>query len=850
MSKNRDVNSIILKGLNKRDTINSIEDGWCEKSHNVVFREGRLQSVNDYKCNKSFDLEGYTILYKHPISPDGEYIALKGNQISHIKIVGDEIILSLTLMEFSSEVEYSSITVSHFEETLFVNYTILDREYSQSFSYENERYTAIDIESLRDIDNVDIKYDYYIPAKESANDVSNRMITFFTGHDTSGNKYVSSVNKRYETIYADIENSNYIHGAIYLIFALKMKDGSVVRNSRIHMVDGEYGRNNMAKSLYRTDSVANQYRYYKDVYGFKMTLNFSEYIPKIENPLVKSIMVYSTRNNPLYDFDGIHNNYPTNPSEIESYAGTTRFSAKYALSNQNIDSTSQPFYQIAEIDYKTSNAVTLTATDYKNIETKPIYTPMVAPHNYFSEGKININNRLHQYNITAQLYKPSFQLLDTRSVTIEKAVYNKRKSIDYNLMENIGVSVTLNVRGEKITTSHTTSGHLYWKVKSIINNITEYYPDPYIIIPNIISYPDVRATKIDLFFTKVTRGVKETILIRSYDLQPSTANNYAIYRKLGQDALLSYDLIVTSNFENNNYIPPTGKSTFKIKNQLMVSEPGKPHLYYPQHIYYIGELGETVIESANMPIDQLTESRFGQYPLYLFSSSGIYAMEQGTDATLYNNIIKVNNDIIERGTNSVSADGSLYYFTSGGLMRLSGHVSKVASDVMSGHIKSFMEGAKLYYIPRHNELLVVNKQFNYAYICSLLYGVWSSRDFSGSVIGYSTFIKDNSLYDLFEEDTTKPLDASITTRELRLGSRHIKRLERLRVNILTKSEYKVVIYASMDGVLWCKIASETNCNYIKRSSSSWRWFKISIDGKDFTIDTLTTESYTRFVAHI
>lgn len=851
MSKNREVKAIALKGLNKRDTINSVEDGWCEEMHNVAFRNGKIESVCQYQSGKKIQLGDYKIIYVHPVLPKSDYIVKCGNELSHIRVIDSIIIRSSVIKTFDHTVNMESVSVSHFENTLFLHFEMGGVDHLESFSYENEKYTPTGTESLGEFLNVDISYDYYVPAKDTASDHAARVATVTTALDGSGNRYVASVEKKYETIYTDIKQSNYLHGAIFLIFAYRMKDGTIIRNGKIHMLDAERGRNGVVNSLYKVNMNDNQVRFYKDIYGFKAKLSFFNSNEIRDFQAIKSIIVYSSRNNPIYDFENLYNNFPQSAKDYETIDYRTfRASSKCVFDKRNYNIASAPFYEIAEVDFRSTYSITLSASEYENIETKPIFTPIVSPHNYIAAGSVGLNRRLHQYNITAQLYKSAQQVFSLSAMTVEGAKYHNRTPMSSSELTKLGVAVTLNIGGERAIVTTNLPGKVFKKVYSESDDTTVYEPEPYLIIPNIISYPDARATKIDLFFSRLRNGVTTTHLLRSYDLQPAPANNYSTYSKMTGDAMMIYEILPLNTFTANNYIPIENKSSCMMPNQLMVSEIGNPHVFLPQHVYYVGDNDTTRIESVNTPTDQLTESRFGQYPLYLFTTTGIYAMEQGTNTILYQNIVKVNNDIIQANSNSMSAAGALYYFSSAGLMRLNGHTSKIASDAMGSSILPYIHGAVISLLPTYGELLISNNAFNHAYLYSLTSGVWSSRDFAGEIISHNNYIEDNKLYDLQREEPTKPLIGRIVTRELSLGSRQIKRLERLKANIITENDFALTLFGSLDGKKWCELTNSENCDLLKRSNSSWLWFKVRINGTAFVLDSLIFESFVRFMRHI
>lgn len=850
MSKKRDVKAFTLKGLNSKDTINSVEDGWCETAHNVAWRDDRIKSVCDYTSGEDINMDGYEIIYSHPILPNSDYIALKENKLYHIKVIDGFAREGILVKSFDDGFENSSLKLFHFEDTLFVKFSTAGEDFMESFQFINDKYIPTYNDSTPEVGNVGIHYEYYVPNKENVNDHAIKIATCTLVNDNNGNSYVSNVDKHYEAIYADMKRGGYIHGAIYIMFALRMNDGSIIRNSKLYMLDSEKGYSSNDYSFYKATVNGSTVKYYKDIYGFKATLFFNNIDELRKNPNIKSIIVYSTRNNPINDFEDIHTKFPVDTRYVQVLSPTLRrSSAKHILDKQNLDIASSPFYAITEIDMRTMDSTTLSAANYNDIETKPIFTPTVSPHTYIPESVTTLNGRLHRYNIKAKLCDVAMPFLESSTVTTNGVKYNRIAFTTSDNIKTMGVSVTINNGGERSVVTTIVPGRIYLKVIKEEGNTVYYDNMPYLILPNIVSYPDVRATKMDIFFTRVVKGVQSTILICSFDLQPALANNYAVGWDKSKETIITHTPYPIGTL-TSPYLPIMNKRSFSIPNMLMVSEYGKPNLNYPQHVYYIGENDNCVIEDVNMPVDQLTESRFGQYPLYLFTNTGIYAMEQGIDNVLYKNIVKVNNDIIKSSSRSASAAGALYYFSSGGLSRLSGHVSSLVSDVLGLSIANFIENSRIYYIPNFAELLIVNYKFDYAYLFSLKSGVWTSRDFKGYILGEGRFVYDNKIGNYLSEDALKPLKGSIVTRELSLGSRQIKRLERLKVDLITAKDFTIKISGSLDGVKWCEIYRSENCDYIKRTSSSWRWFKIAIDGDNFFLDTLVFEIYSRFVRHI
>ncbi len=846
MSRKRESKVVLPKGLNHRDTIHSVEDGWCEKLENIAFRGGQLRSVSPHRVIKRVDYDGHSVVYIHPLLPEGHYITVCNGYLCHLVDSNNDGFISSPLVEVGSD---SDISVSHFEYHLFVRYTKDGDLKRDSFIYENGVFKSGGIDMVREINRVRISYDYLTPRSINPLEYAPVVAKVTLADDVNGVKSITSFEKYYEDVYADLSESNYIHGAAYLIFGVKMRDGSVIRSSKIYMLNSENGADNSYGTLFKKYEGEGQniINYCKYIHGYKAQISFGECYELVNNPDVKSIVVYSTRNIPLYDFDNIHSSFPTDDTLLTEYDnGYIGASSKYIFDKRLADALSYPFYELGEVELTNSATMFISAKDYEDIETKTIYQPLVSPHSYIALDGISLNGRWHQYNIVGKPYLPPLPYLEDNEITISHITYHRIRAKSSEMIE-LGASVTINIGGDEIKCYNKIEHKAYYPVKSITENSVEYEDKPSVIIPNLISYPDIRATKLELFFTRSAgEGVYENVLLGSYELQPAVGNNYAIFRATDVDAINSYRVIPIKDLESNNYQLPSNRDIFKLPNMMMVSNYGMPHIFEPRHIYYIGNLGESEVLNVNIPLDQLTESGFGQLPLYIFTTSGIYAMEQGADTILYQSIIRVNNDIIDSGSNSVNLLGALYYISKGDVRALRGYTSSGISEVLGDEATLFFANAKLYSQVGDGELLVINSNYAFAYVYSVYSKMWSSRTFSGRVLNSYSYISGDSICDFAEDGNNATLTGTMISRELSLGSREVKQLRELEMLITTQQSYTIQLYGSLDGKQWCSLAYNSGCSVIKRRNSSWRWYKLEVRGTNIVIDGALFEFFVKY----
>ena len=213
------------------------------------------------------------------------------------------------------------------------------------------------------------------------------------------------------------------------------------------------------------------------------------------------------------------------------------------------------------------------------------------------------------------------------------------------------------------------------------------------------------------------------------------------------------------------------------KNVLKVSAPGNPFLF-PAECTYSPSQGEVVAIASNTVA--LSQGQFGQHPLYLFCSDGIWAMTVDTSGSMAylssfplsreacvnsNAVCGVDNGVVfvsERG--AVLATGGKMVHVSNCMENFppvlhtlysGGPVLKIASmmrmpEVMNVHgFHDFLSGACTAYLPEYAEVMFANGRYGCCYIYSIKDGCWSRM-----LINVKGFIRSYSFLELFAGDET------------------------------------------------------------------------------------------------
>lgn len=153
------------------------------------------------------------------------------------------------------------------------------------------------------------------------------------------------------------------------------------------------------------------------------------------------------------------------------------------------------------------------------------------------------------------------------------------------------------------------------------------------------------------------------------------------------DDLLFYKpRVVDLRYINPDPIDYSGiddSGTYDDSNRVQVSETDDVFSYPSQNSYRAGSIENRII-SANSVYGQVTEQKFGMFPVYLFTKEGIYIMEQGTGDILYSNVSKVNDDVLSDRRSLCNAGDMVAYTTLDGLRLIQGRESRQVSDMANG----------------------------------------------------------------------------------------------------------------------------------------------------------------------
>ena len=306
------------------------------------------------------------------------------------------------------------------------------------------------------------------------------------------------------------------------------------------------------------------------------------------------------------------------------------------------------------------------------------------------------------------------------------------------------------------------------------------------------------------------------------------------------------------------------------KNRVQVSELNNPLLFPAKNSYRTGALSSTVVGISSQAV-AVSIGQFGQYPVYVFTNEGIWALQQGS-TVLYQSIQPVSLLEANNANSIIPIDGGILFATAKGLFILAGSEIKEISIPVRGTPETFinslpsftttqtnlpanistidfvkwMEGAIFGYDKVNKEIIISKDD---TYIFSLESGMWYKE---ASV--YSDFLRiggkfygmiGNTLYDRETPDDTSDVTAYVITRPVKFASDGLKSISKTVLRLIADMNTKETnmlsyhVYGSLNGFEWRLIQGKDYTDFINSSG---------IPGKEISLEfTRTTARYFIFL---
>ena len=524
---------------------------------------------------------------------------------------------------------------------------------------------------------------------------------------------------------------------------------------------------------------------------------------------------------------------PLNMSSVENMTDKHKFTAEEFFGGdywlplieddkkrdiENISNTGT-LYLLHSLPYKqTSNSKTVEFKDERGIENIQYseLLPVDTGSNHTTGAKSSYvyNSRLHLGNIKTTFYNGhsarSFCYLGNynginslaRAISGTRPAYNWGK-ITYDII------VTLKIDGREETVVRS-----YTQPTAIENSISA-----------MLSYPDPRAVRMVIIANSPLQG-----RVKMCDV-PLTEHKYMNIAYHVDPELKPIGHVFDWDAPS---IPGSATRTSIEPSRLRVSAINNPFSYPNTNNYQIGN-GEII--TMGTQAQRISEGSFGQYPLFIFTSTGIYSLQIGQGEILYSNQIAP--VTYETPISSLIAETpyGIIFISSRGLCNISGQQVELISEsidqlhdyimIYANNIpeaeypniefEDYLQNVEaIIYNPYHNEVIITCTDCNYSYIYHInSKSFWMSTEEMRLQVRNTfpeLYVHGSNALKSMKQSREKSTRVAMITHPIDFGSPDTKQMERTYVRTLlhnanigeidadTPEKMLVNLYSSMDGV--------------------------------------------------
>lgn len=395
-------------------------------------------------------------------------------------------------------------------------------------------------------------------------------------------------------------------------------------------------------------------------------------------------------------------------------------------------------------------------------------------------------------------------------------------------------------------------------------------------------YPDARAYKV-IIECAIYRATKAFARRRTY-----TARYYEIPLTMHDFITGAYAFILPTSASNVFEIEGVSvmstmpddvyEEALLRSSTIYVSETSNPFAFTASAVISVGAEEVYALAAAARP---LSVGQFGEYPLYAFTSEGVWAFALA-DTGVYTARQPITRDICINPNNIAQLDQSVLFATDRGIMEISGSQCECITDVIDnrdarfditslqnidallktvnteyvsdamavGDMRSFMSAAVIAYDYNHSRLFFSNTELSenagvvypYTYVLDLKSGTWSFvstliASVSNSYPEALCVRYDGAVVNFAEEETTSPIHCAALTRPIKISDTDTFKtiytiLQRgmfpagVAAQVGGLSPVRQVLYASNDMSNWVAVSS-SNLHYLRNyAGTAYKYYRV------------------------
>ena len=302
--------------------------------------------------------------------------------------------------------------------------------------------------------------------------------------------------------------------------------------------------------------------------------------------------------------------------------------------------------------------------------------------------------------------------------------------------------------------------------------------------------------------------------------------------------------------ENKSYTLGVAPAIKKMPNRLFSSETNNP-FFFP--VGTRKSIGTGELFGICSAAKALSTGQFGQFPLYAFTTEGVWALAVSNDGSFIP-AQPFTRDVCLNSTSITQMDSTVVFATERGLMLLSGSECICISEILDGNIfdqyqlphipfgidmvafRQFLQNCGILFDYVNQRIIVFNGERNYAYVYSLESKTWGMMDSQifRPVKSYPhayALTKDGDVLNYSDLDYDSETGSYIITRPIRCENADILKTI---TSIIQRGNFrngsvKTILYGSRNLFDWHLVSSSTNHILRGWRGSPYKYFRLALD---------------------
>lgn len=313
------------------------------------------------------------------------------------------------------------------------------------------------------------------------------------------------------------------------------------------------------------------------------------------------------------------------------------------------------------------------------------------------------------------------------------------------------------------------------------------------------------------------------------------------------------------------YRDPSVETLPSVSTDRIVSDPNKVYTSEINNPFYfpvtgINTIGTGEILGISSAVKALSQGQFGQFPMYVFATDGVWALETSASGT-FTAKQPVTRDVCICPESITQVDGAVLFATDRGIMMLQGSTANCISldldkdaqdltafphliELLNKHVypipsvdsnfKEYVKDCRMVYDYVNQRIIIAKPNATYAYIYSMKSNKWGMIESTivDSINSYpEAYAVDNNgeLLD-YSNPKIKDVKATLVTRPIKFDAPNDLKTIRTIVQrgMIERRDVKFILYGSRDLVNWYALASTTTSFLKGISGTPYKYFRLAI----------------------